>query len=169
MALIKNNRIAEDHWQTVGEGDQLPTDLPIIVSLQVWQTRHNELLARGAPLGVRLESDESAESLAEDLPKLDLVAINFPGFGDGRGFSTARILRERYGFSGEIRAAGYVIRDQVTFLKRCGFDAFEFSDQASIAPWEKIEREINVLYQPTGDNKPTATQLRHPRTAAAAE
>ena len=169
MALIKNNRILEDHWQTVGEEDPLPENAPILVSLDVWQTRHNELLSRGGPLGVKLESDERAESLSDHLPALDLIAINFPGFGDGRGFSTARILRERFGYSGELRAAGYVIRDQVTYLKRCGFDAFEFSDQASIAPWEKIEREISVVYQPTGDRKHTAIQLRHPATAAAAE
>jgi uncharacterized protein (DUF934 family) len=169
MALIKNNRIVEDRWITVGEEDPLPANAPILVSLEVWRNRHAELLSRGAPLGVVLESDALAEAVEVDLPQLALVAINFPSFGDGRGFSTARILRERYGYSGELRAAGYVIRDQVTYLKRCGFDAFEFSDAQSLAPWQKVEREINVVYQPTGDYKPTAMQRRHSLTAAAAE
>src|SRR5210317_1184539 len=70
MALIKNNRIVADHWQSVGEDDPIPAHAPILVSLSVWQYRHNELLSRGAPLGVVLESDEAAESLEEDLPSL---------------------------------------------------------------------------------------------------
>ncbi len=167
MALIKNNRIVDDHWIALSEDDPLPKSSPILVSLADWQNRRAEIIARGGPLGVSLASDESADQLADDLSHLTLIAISFPSFGDGRGFSTARLLRERYGYSGELRAAGYVIRDQVTFLKRCGFDAFEFSDKASVAPWEKVEREISVQYQPAGDNKPSAIQLRHTSAAAA--
>jgi uncharacterized protein (DUF934 family) len=94
------------------------------------------------------------------------ITVHFPAFGDGRGFSTARLLRERYGYGGELRAVGHIIRDQVTFLKRCGFDAFEFSDRASLAPWEKVAREINLQYQPTGDRQPTIFVLRHRQAAA---
>jgi len=166
MALIKNNRIVRDKWHVLRKAELLPESGPVLVSWAVWCNRRSELVERGGLLGVMLESDDPVEPLLEDLSHLNLIAVNFPGFSDGRGFSTARLLRERHGFTGELRAAGYVIRDQVSFLKRCGFDAFEFSDSASLAPWEQLEHEISIQYQPTGDHKPTAIQLRH-RLAAA--
>jgi uncharacterized protein (DUF934 family) len=77
MALIKNNRIVEDHWITVGEDDPLPENAPILVSLEVWGHRHNELLNRGAPLGITLESDVSAGVLEDDLSQFALVTLRF--------------------------------------------------------------------------------------------
>ena len=93
--------------------------------LHLWEARREELLARREPLGIWLDSSEHPEALADALAHLQLVAINFPVFSDGRGYSCARLLREKYGFTGELRAIGDVLRDQLFLMRRCGFDSFE--------------------------------------------
>jgi len=139
--LIKGRRLQSDTWQlldrdverwlTVGEAGLVP-DFPavadLIVPLKLWRLRRDDLLHREGRTGVRLESGEGPEALADDLDRVALIAVHFPKFSDGRGFSTARLLRERYGFKGELRAIGDVLRDQLLFLVRCGFDAFALRD-----------------------------------------
>ena len=128
--IIKNNSIVYDAWQVIrlAEGETSESaDFPegkIIVPLAVWQARKQELQERGSHLGVWLDSSEGPESIAADLGHFSVVAINFPKFADGRGYSTARLLRERYSYTGELRAIGDVLRDQLHFMKRCGFDAY---------------------------------------------
>ncbi|WP_319238992.1 DUF934 domain-containing protein [uncultured Propionivibrio sp.] len=128
--IIKDARIVDDAWQTLklAEGDAaetvvLPTT-PTLVPLAVWRTRRDDLLARKIPFGLWLDSHEGPEEIADDLKHFALIAVNFPKFADGRGYSTARLLRERYGYAGELRAIGDVLRDQLFLLRRCGFDAF---------------------------------------------
>ena len=128
--LIKNGAIVEDAWQILKLADgetpaavALP-DGPLLVPLSVWQTRKEELLIRDRPIGVWLDAGEGPEALAADLAYFPVIAINFPKFADGRGYSTARLLRERYAYTGELRAVGDVLRDQLYFMKRCGFDAY---------------------------------------------
>ena len=128
--IIKNRQIVDDTWNVLklAEGEtpesvDLPNDNPI-VPLAVWLARRDELLARQRPVGVWLDSHEGAETLAGDLAHLSVIAVNFPKFTDGRGYTTARLLRERYAYRGEIRAIGDVLRDQLQNLRRCGFDAF---------------------------------------------
>ena len=128
--IIKHGQIVDDNWQVLklAEGET-PESAPLpegntIVPLTVWQARKEEILGRGAPFGVWLDSHEGSEALAADLPHMALIAVNFPKFTDGRGYSTARLLRERYGYQGELRAIGDVLQDQLFYLKRCGFDAF---------------------------------------------
>ena len=134
--LIKGGRVATDYWQSLdpdhwlrtGEDGLLPDfpdDPDLIAPLALWRLRKEELLARRGRSGVLLEPHEGPEQIAGDLERLALVAVNFPKFGDGRGYSTARLLRERYGYAGELRAVGDVLRDQLLFLSRAGFDAFE--------------------------------------------
>ncbi len=106
------------------------------------------LLARDIRIGVRLASDDPVEDLAADLERIELIAIEFPKFTDGRGYSTARILRERYGYFGEIRAVGNVLRDQLSFMNRCGFDAVELSSDAAERDWRDALGEIDGQYQP---------------------
>lgn len=131
--LIKQRRMAADSWQLLepGRGDALPA-IPaagdVIVPLALWRERRGELLSRRSKLGVRLESGEPIESLAADLERFALIAISFPKFADGRGFSTARLLRERHGFAGELRAMGELLPDQLPLLERCGFDAYVLPD-----------------------------------------
>jgi len=122
--LIKNGAVIEDQWQLLREvpEDGLPEGA-VIVPLAYWQAHRNELRAR-APIGVWLSSDQPPAALAEDLAHLAVVAIDFPVFTDGRGFSYGRTLREHFQYQGEIRAVGQFLRDQLHYLRRCGFDAF---------------------------------------------
>lgn len=128
--VIRNRRIEHDARQIVrlAEGEppatvNIPAG-PVLVPLAVWQARSAELAARG-DVGVWLDASEGAESIAADLPRLAAVAINFPAFTDGRGYSTAALLRSRYGYSGELRAIGDVLRDQFQAYIRCGFDTLQ--------------------------------------------
>lgn len=128
--IIKNDRIVEDAWQILklAEGETaeavaLP-ETPTLFPLSVWQARKDELLARAATAGVWLDSSEGPEAIVGNLEQLAVIGVNFPKFADGRGYSTARLLRERYGFRGEIRAIGDVLHDQLFFMKRCGIDAY---------------------------------------------
>ena len=161
MALIKDGRLAEDPWILVEDEGPLPIAARVIVGLARWQEQRETLLARNAPLGIRLASDQPPELIAEDLGHFDLVALEFPKFTDGRAYSYARLLRERHGFSGELRAVGNVLRDQVFFMQRCGFDAFELSDAAALDSWRAAAREITVRYQPAADRRPWAAAQRH--------
>lgn len=128
--IIKNGRIVDDAWQVLklAEGETpeavaLP-ETPTLFPLSVWQKRKDELLARIATAGVWLDSSDGPEALVGDLASLAVIGVNFPKFADGRGYSTARLLRERYGYRGEIRAIGDVLHDQLYFMKRCGIDAY---------------------------------------------
>ncbi|MBI2977394.1 MAG: DUF934 domain-containing protein, partial [Rhodospirillales bacterium] len=121
MPLLKEGAFVADPWVTVADGADIPADVPVIVSQERWLERAKELAGRNAPIGVRLKSHQSPETIAEDLHRFSLVALEFPHFKDGRAYSYARLLRERYGFKGEIRAVGNVLRDQHLFMIRCGF------------------------------------------------
>ena len=126
--LIKDGAVARDDWTRLGPDFDTDAPLPagkLIVPLHLWEARREELLARGEPLGIWLDSSEHPEAVGDALPHLQLIAINFPVFSDGRGYSYARLLREKYGFTGELRAIGDVLRDQLFLMRRCGFDSFE--------------------------------------------
>jgi uncharacterized protein (DUF934 family) len=163
MAQIKNNSIAEDPFVAVAEGDAPPPTGPVLVHLADWQAKRAELLGRGTPLGVWLKSDESPELIADDLANLELVALEFPVFRDGRAYSYARILRERFGYRGEVRAVGEVLMEQLHFMLRTGFDAFELDGDDPLAAYKQAIGEFTVWYQPTGDGRQTAVQIRHTR------
>ena len=159
MSLIRNGRAADDPWTTVGDDGALP-DGPAIVTLARWQAARDELAARNAPLGLRLRSDQPPALVAADLGRFAVVALEFPKFTDGRAYSHARLLRERHGYRGELRAVGNVLRDQLLFMQRCGFDAFEVADEKAAA-WDRAMAEFSVRYQPAGDDRPAALALRH--------
>jgi len=109
------------------------------------------LTGRNAPIGIRLASDESPEEIADDLARFGLIALEFSKFTDGRAYSAARILRERYGYRGELCAVGNVLRDQLLFMRRCGFDAFDMDDEQNIEDWRAAISEIDLFYQPAAD------------------
>lgn len=128
--IIKNGQIIDDGWQVLklaeeqtAEAITLP-DAPTLLPLAVWLARKDEILAGKQPVGIWLESNEGPETIANDLAHFTVIGVNFPKFADGRGYSTARLLRERFAYTGEIRALGDVLRDQLFLLRRCGFDAF---------------------------------------------
>ena len=128
--LIKNGRLSDDAAQIlVLDETQAPEALtlpdgPVFVPLAVWQA-HKGVLAARSDVGVWLDSHERVEELADDLETLSAIALNFPKFTDGRAYSEAALLRSRYGFTGEIRAIGDVLRDQFFYMQRCGFDAIQ--------------------------------------------
>ena len=128
--LIKDGAIANDEWVLI-ESAEVEGALPsgnLIVPLALWAAQQEQLLARDEEVGVWLQSDESPDKIGDRLRELALVAINFPAFTDGRGFSYAQLLRSRLNFTGELRAIGDVGKDQMFFMQRCGFDSYLIAD-----------------------------------------
>ena len=128
--IISNHCIVEDHWQVLTlAADETPATVtlpaaPVLLPLAVWLARRDEIIARYPQPGVWLDSDEGPEDLAGDTDRFAVIAVNFPKFTDGRSYSSARLLRERYHFAGEIRAIGDVLQDQLFYMQRCGIDAY---------------------------------------------
>jgi len=118
------------------------------------------VIARDSAVGVCLASSEAPSEIADDLPHLSLVALDFPAFTDGRAYSSARLLRERHEYRGEVRAVGDVLIEQLHFMDRAGFDSFDFSSDQPVEDWLIAQSDIKIWYQPTGDKRLTATQLR---------
>jgi len=166
MVLVKNRRIAADPWQRLADGDAIPADGPVLVTLARWQAERAALAVRGRPVGVILDSADPVAAVADDLDAFGLIAVDFPKFTDGRPYSTARLLRGRLGYGGELRAVGNVLRDQLPFMVRCGFDAFALPDGAPADRWLAALDEITVAYQPAADGRPTALGLRRAGPAA---
>lgn len=151
--IIKNNQVIEDQWTLLNADAQLDQALQtqqVIVPLSLWQQHKSELQAV-QQLGVWLEADQAIEDLIDDLAQFAVIALNFPVFTDGRHFSSARLLRERYAYTGEIRAIGDVFRDQLFFMQRCGFDAYVI--RADLCPTDALKSltELSVSYQAAYD------------------
>ena len=108
MPLIKANGLADDLWTFVKDEEQLPPEGAIIVTLTRWQANRDQLVARPTPLGIRLKSDQAPSTISGDIERFDVIALEFPKFTDGRAYSSARLLRERLGYRGELRAVGDV-------------------------------------------------------------
>lgn len=167
MPLLKEGRIADDPWLTVADDADLPLGRHVIVTLDRWRTQRATLAGRNAPLGLHLRSDQRPDEVAADLHHFDVIALEFPTFRDGRAYTHARRLRQRFGYAGEIRAVGQVLRDQWAFMARCGFDAFEVNDADAERAWARAVSEIGVVYQPAADRRPAAMALRLAGRAAA--
>jgi uncharacterized protein (DUF934 family) len=137
--LIKNQAVAVDSWKTLelGEGETPETvTLPagdIIFPFAVWQARKTEIIAGHKRIGLLIQPDERVEDIAADLDYFIVIAVNFPKFVDGRGYSTASLLRQRYHYQGELRAVGDVLHDQLFFMKRVGFDSYALKDGKNVA------------------------------------
>jgi len=166
MPLIKHGSHVEDEWVDVADDVFLPANGAIVVSLARWQAERDALSGRNEPLGIRLAADEDPASIRDDLDRFGLVVLNFPKFNDGRAFSQARMIRQRFGFNGEIRATGHVIRDLLLFMARCGFDSFELAPERTLDDWRSAMREFSVWYQPAADARVPASELRHRALAA---
>lgn len=169
MPLLKRGRVAEDAWTPVGDEDALPDSGALLVTLKRWQGEREALRARNDAIGIRLPNSAPVEAIADDLDRIELVALEFPKFNDGRAFSQARQLRERHGYTGELRATGQVLRDQFVFMSRAGFDTFEVKKDADADAFAETMKRYSVFYQPTGDGRVTAfhrrMQLRHSESA----
>jgi len=170
--IIKDRQIVADDWQVIKLAEGETTEsvaLPegrIIVPLAVWQARREALLARGN-VGVWLASDERPEALKEDVATLPVIAVDFPKFADGRGYSTAYNLRARLGYTGELRAIGDVLRDQLFYMQRVGFNAFATREDRSIEDALKGLTDFSEAYQASWDQKmPLFRRAQRPVQAA---
>ena len=147
-------RLADDE-------ERLPLTLrDLLVSFARFQADGDRWLTEGRRVGVVLSPAEPVEGLAYDLPRIALVALDFPKFRDGRAFSAAALLRERYGYAGEIRAVGDVLRDLAKDMVRCGFDAFEPSDGSTPEQWAASAFRFRHVYQGAPDQRPPAFRER---------
>lgn len=152
--IIKNQAIVDETWHLLPKDasfDSLPNSDDVIVPLTLWLEHGHALQARDGGLGIWLDSDEEVEAIANDLAHFQVVALNFPAFTDGRSYSNARLLRDRYGYTGEIRAIGDVLRDQLFYLQRCGFNAFALrADKDPEAALQGL-KDFSVTYQAASD------------------
>ncbi|HEY2969929.1 MAG TPA: DUF934 domain-containing protein [Casimicrobiaceae bacterium] len=149
--LIKDNAVVNDRWTLLREAASpadVPDGLAAIVPLALWRAERGALRARGE-IGVWLKPDDDPELLAADVGALPLIAVDFPQFTDGRGYSTARLLRDKYGFTGELRAIGDVLRDQLYYLRQCGFDAFAVRSDRNLEEALNGLRDFSDNYQAT--------------------
>jgi uncharacterized protein (DUF934 family) len=147
--------LAEDPFTKVADEEAVPPG-DVIISLTRFQAEGEALLGEGRAVGVRLESHEEVEALAYDLPQIAVVALSFPKFQDGRAYSYARLLRDRFGFKGEVRAVGDVLREQAGFLVRCGFNAFEPADGSTVEDWQRASQRFRHVYQRSSDGRSPA-------------
>ncbi|PKM22007.1 MAG: oxidoreductase [Gammaproteobacteria bacterium HGW-Gammaproteobacteria-14] len=145
--LIKDGALAENDWTRVGAEDSIPASGNIIVSLAAWQEQKVSLRNHDGQVAVCLEPGEEPEQIADDLADLPMIAIHFPAFADGRGYSYARELRTRYNYKGEIRAIGDVLQDQLFYLWRCGFNAFDIRADRDATAALKGLTDFTVTYQ----------------------
>lgn len=159
MPLLKNGAVIDDRWRRLADDDPLPGTDAVIVSLARWRA-DRALAGRPGPLGLAIKNSEPVQPLADELHHFELIALEFPKFTDGRAYSQARLLRERLGFAGELRATGQVLPDQLLFMQRCGFDAFEVAKGAPLEAWRKAMASFSVFYQPAGDGREPVTSLR---------
>lgn len=152
--LIKNGRFTDNPWTLIDRDSDLQSCMSretdhLIVPLPLWREHRQALLDSGRKIGVWLDSDETADELADELAQLPLVALNFPAFKDGRGFSSAVTLRRRYHYQGEVRAIGDILPDQLFYMKRCGFDSFELGDQVRDEDALKAFSDFSTSYAST--------------------
>ena len=145
--LLKEGQVVDNGWTTVTEdANPIPAG-DLLLPLQLWLERDNQLSQHQGALGVWISGNEAIESVAEQLMTAPVIAIQFPKCVDGRGFSTGRVLRERFGYRGELRAIGEIIRDQLYLLQRCGFNAFELSPEVDLAEASQSLSDFTDAYQ----------------------
>ncbi|MBR0797855.1 DUF934 domain-containing protein [Bradyrhizobium jicamae] len=169
MPLVKQGSITTDLFVHVADGTELPGDGAILVTSERFLADPEALLRRAGKTGVIWPNNRDLDDLVPYLDRLATVALVFPTFRDGRAYSQARLLRERHGYDGELRATGQVLRDQFVFMTRAGFDAFEVKKEADAAAFAETMKRYSVFYQPTGDGRLTALnrrmQQRHSESA----
>ena len=152
MRVIKDRKIVEDAWVLLAPDAPVPEVGDVIVSLSQWNTGREAFAGRVGKVGVKLKSNESPEQI-QALEQLPLIAIDFPSFTDGRGYTSARLLRDRHAYRGELRAVGDVLRDQLFYMARCGFDSFALKAGKDIEAALSAFLDFSVTYQAAADEK----------------
>ena len=160
MPLIRNGRVTADRYVHILDDAPLPEDVPVMVPAARFLADAGEILRRDAPVGVVWPNNRRVAELAPHLDRLALVALVFPSFRDGRAYSQARLLRERYGYRGELRATGQILRDQFLFLVRAGFDALEVAKAGDVDAFAAALARYTVFYQAAGEGRIPAARRR---------
>jgi len=154
-------RWADDAFVNITDEDAIPETGDVILSLTRFEAEGDALLSSNSRrVGVRIESNEEIEVLAYDLPRIAVVALAFPKYRDGRAYTSARLLRERFHYQGQIRAVGDVLQEQAGFMVRVGFDAFEPNDGATPEAWTKAASRFRHVYQRAADDRAVAFEER---------
>ena len=159
MPLVKNAKIVSDDFVHVTD-EAIAPDVNVLVPAERFLAEADALLARAGKTGVIWPNNRDLDELVPYLDRVAVVALMFPTFRDGRAYSQARLLRERFAYRGEMRATGQVLRDQFVFMLRAGFDAFEVKKVADAEAFASTARHYTVFYQPTGDGRITALHQR---------
>ncbi len=146
MQLIKDRQVIQDSWAFINDDAALNADHNII-SLTRWKNTDQQALQQSKPLGLRLESDVILEEINADFSDFELIELYIPVFTDGRAFTHARLLRSRFGFTGDIRVSGDFMRDQVFYLSRVGVTSFNINDQDNIQEVIASISDFSVTYQ----------------------
>ncbi len=160
MPLIKDRQEVDDIWAYVPDEADLSPGGCITVSLGRFRSERELLLARNTDIGVRLEPADDPHELEDFLDRLALIEVSFPKYTDGRGYSQAQLLRRRFGYEGELRAVGHVLRDQILYMNRSGFDAFE-TERADLPSVLEALEEYSAFYQPAADGNTSVFARRH--------
>jgi uncharacterized protein (DUF934 family) len=159
--LIKDNQIISDTW-TILTKEECSETIPagnVLVPVKVWLANHEALVNR-QDIGIWFEGDDEPEKIGAKLTRFPVIAVNFPKFADGRGYSIARLIKERYQFTGELRAIGDVLRDQLYFLQRCGFNSFQVrADRIDESAIESF-KDFSTVYQAAADDTPALFHKR---------
>ena len=162
MRVIKAGKVLEDGWQRIAspEPEHVLEDGDWIVPLDYWRANREQLLRHKGRVGVCLNGDDDLDHISEALGQFELIALEFPRFTDGRSYSHARTLRDRFRYRGELRAVGDVLRDQLFFMQRCGFDAFQVREDKDAEDAVKGLSDFTVKYQTAADGSPPAYRVR---------
>jgi uncharacterized protein (DUF934 family) len=162
MEIIKKGEIVASSWVHLRDDELLPAErVDVTVTLRRFASEAPALAAHPGRVGVRLHPEDDPEPHLPALLELPLLAVEFPRFTDGRGYSLGRMLRERHGYRGELRAVGNVLRDQLYYMHRCGFDAFELQPGKSIHEALEAFNELSVRYQGAVDEPRPLFRRRH--------
>ena len=148
MQIIKDRKIVENNWLHLDDQAQLIAG-NCTVSLARWQAEHDTLNQHEAGLGLRLSGDDPLEEIVPDLSHFSLIVLMFSAFTDGRCYSFARLLRDRYGFKGEIRAQGDILHDQLFYMTQCGINSFEMAEPNKLASAMAAFDDFSESYQAT--------------------
>ncbi len=160
MRVIKDQTIVEDDWRLLADDEAVPPKGDIIVSFDRWLVEKASLLEGGSRVGICVKGEHDLDAVVQELDSIDLVALDFPVFSDGRNYSNARLLRERYSYTGELRAVGDVLRDQLFYMARCGIDSFAVAADKDIDDALQGLKDFTVTYQPASDEAVPVFRLR---------
>lgn len=166
MRFVRDGKPTEDNFRRVADDAPIPEGVPVLLTASRFLAEAPALAGRSAPVGVLWPNNKDIEELAPHLGQVAAVGLNFPSFRDGRAYSQARLLRERYDYKGELRATGQVLRDQFLFMLRAGFTAFEVLKDNDADHFAEAVHRYTRFYQQSVDRRPVIARARLPRAEA---